>query len=167
MMRGVRLALRLLLAAVFLYAAYTKLRQPWLLFAMSIDSYQLLPQWAVLFVARTLPWMELLLGLLLASGYVLPYAALATSAQLLVFFSIMARAYAKGLGIDCGCFGAGEALTSTAENTANNDQLANANNAAGAVPFMQTGGTIAAATDIDHIKIVVTAADAVAAPEPS
>ncbi len=111
MMRGVRLALRLLLAAVFLYAAYTKLRQPWLLFAMSIDSYQLLPQWAVLFVARTLPWMELLLGLLLASGYVLPYAALATSAQLLVFFSIMARAYAKGLGIDCGCFGAGEALT--------------------------------------------------------
>ena len=111
MMRGVRLVLRLLLAAVFLYAAYTKLRQPWLLFAMSIDSYQLLPQWAVLFVARTLPWMELLLGLLLASGYVLPYAALATSAQLLVFFSIMARAYAKGLGIDCGCFGAGEALT--------------------------------------------------------
>ena len=110
-MRGVRLVLRLLLAAVFLYAAYTKLRQPWLLFAMSIDSYQLLPQWAVLFVARTLPWMELLLGLLLASGYVLPYAALATSAQLLVFFSIMARAYAKGLGIDCGCFGAGEALT--------------------------------------------------------
>jgi len=110
-MRGVRLVLRLLLAAVFLYAAYTKLRQPWLLFAMSIDSYQLLPQWAVLFVARTLPWMELLLGLLLASGYVLPYAALATSAQLLVFFSVMARAYAKGLGIDCGCFGAGEALT--------------------------------------------------------
>ena len=111
MMRGVRLVLRLLLAAVFLYAAYTKLRQPWLLFAMSIDSYHMLPQWAVLFVARTLPWMELLLGLLLASGYVLPYAALATSAQLLVFFSVMARAYAKGLGIDCGCFGAGEALT--------------------------------------------------------
>ena len=91
-MRSVRLVLRLLLAAVFLYAAYTKLRQPWLLFAMSIDSYQLLPQWAVLFVARTLPWMELVLGLVLASGYVLPYAALATSAQLLVFFSIMARA---------------------------------------------------------------------------
>ena len=111
MMRGVRLVLRLLLAAVFLYAAYTKLRQPWLLFAMSIDSYQLLPQWAVLFVARTLPWMELLLGLLLASGYVLPYAALATSAQLLVFFSVMVRAYIKGLGIDCGCFGVGEALT--------------------------------------------------------
>src|SRR5207247_1878465 len=111
MMRGVRLVLRLLLAAVFLYAAYTKLRQPWLLFAMSIDSYHMLPEWAVLLVARTLPWIELLLGLLLASGFGLPYAALATSAQLLIFFSVMVRAYAKGLGIDCGCFGVGEALT--------------------------------------------------------
>ena len=45
-MRHVRLVLRLLLAAVFLYAAYTKLRQPWLLFAMSIDSYHMLPEWA-------------------------------------------------------------------------------------------------------------------------
>ena len=111
MMRHARLVLRLLLAVVFLYAAWTKLRQPWLLFAMSIDSYHMLPEWAVLSVARTLPWLELALGLLLASGYGLPYAALATSIQLLVFFSVMVRAYSKGLGIDCGCFGVGEALT--------------------------------------------------------
>ena len=110
-MRGLRLALRLVLAAVFLYAAYTKLRQPWLLFALSIDSYCMLPQWAVLTVARTLPWLELLLGLLLASGFGLPYVALATSLQLVIFLGVMLRGYAKGLGIDCGCFGAGEALT--------------------------------------------------------
>ena len=110
-MRYLRLFLRLGLAAVFLYAAWSKLRQPWLLFAMSIDSYQLLPEWAVLALARTLPWFELALGLLLASGLWLPYAALVTSAQLLVFFSVMVRAYAKGLGIDCGCFGVGEALS--------------------------------------------------------
>lgn len=110
-MRRLRLALRLLLGAVFIYAAYTKLRQPWLLFALSIDSYQLLPQWAVLTVARTLPWLELLLGLLLVSGFGLRYAALLTSAQLVIFLGVMVRAYAKGLGIDCGCFGAGEALT--------------------------------------------------------
>jgi len=110
-MRRLRLALRLVLAAVFLYAAYTKLRQPWLLFALSIDSYGMLPQWAVLTVARTLPWFELLLGLLLASGFGLPYVALATSLQLVIFLGVMLRGYAKGLGIDCGCFGAGEALT--------------------------------------------------------
>ena len=110
-MRRLRLALRLVLAAVFLYAAYTKLRQPWLLFALSIDSYGMLPQWAVLTVARTLPWLELLLGLLLASGFGLPYVALASSLQLVIFLGVMLRGYAKGLGIDCGCFGAGEALT--------------------------------------------------------
>jgi len=110
-MRRLRLALRLVLAAVFVYAAYTKLRQPWLLFALSIDSYQLLPQWAVLTVARTLPWFELVLGLLLASGFGLRWVAALTSLQLIIFFGVMLRAYAKGLGIDCGCFGAGEALT--------------------------------------------------------
>jgi uncharacterized membrane protein YphA (DoxX/SURF4 family) len=110
-MSRLRLALRLLLGAVFIYAAYTKLRQPWLLFALSIDSYQLLPQWAVLTIARTLPWLELLLGLLLVSGFGLRWVALLTTGQLLIFFGVMLRAYAKGLGIDCGCFGAGEALT--------------------------------------------------------
>jgi len=109
-MRWVRLVLRLGLAGVFLYAAYTKLRQPWLLFAMSIDSYGMLPQWAVLTVARTLPWLELLLGLLLASGFGLRWVALAASLQLVLFLSVMVRAWMKGLGIDCGCFGAGEAL---------------------------------------------------------
>ena len=109
-MRWVRLVLRLGLAGVLLYAAYTTLRQPWLLFAMSIDSYGMLPQWAVLTVARTLPWLELLLGLLLASGFGLRWVALAASLQLVLFLSVMVRAWMKGLGIDCGCFGAGEAL---------------------------------------------------------
>src|SRR6188508_48370 len=63
--RRAALALRVLLGAVFIYAAYTKLRQSWLLFALSIDSYQLLPEWAVFALARTLPWLELALGVLL------------------------------------------------------------------------------------------------------
>jgi uncharacterized membrane protein YphA (DoxX/SURF4 family) len=109
-MRWVRLVLRLALAGVFLYAAYAKLSQPWLLFAMSIDSYGMLPQWAVFAVARTLPWLELLLGLLLASGLALPWVALTTSVQLAIFLAVMLRAWMKGLGIDCGCFGTGEAL---------------------------------------------------------
>lgn len=101
---------RLVLGAVFVYAAYTKLRQPWSLFALSIDSYRLLPAWAVIVVARTLPWVELALGLLLILGYQLRYVAAAASAILLVFFGVMLRAYSKGMGIDCGCFGVGEAL---------------------------------------------------------
>jgi uncharacterized membrane protein YphA (DoxX/SURF4 family) len=105
------IALRLVLGAVFVYAAYTKLRQSWLLFALSIDSYQLLPQWAVLTLARTLPWLELALGLALLGGLWLRHTSIAATAILTLFFSVMVLSYTKGAGIDCGCFGVGEALS--------------------------------------------------------
>jgi len=110
-MRWLSLALRLFLGAVFVYAAYLKLKDPWVVFAMSIDSYKLLPEWGVLAVAKTLPWFELGLGLLLISGYGLRWSGLVTTLQLLAFFSVMLRSYLMGLEIDCGCFGPGEALT--------------------------------------------------------
>ena len=52
--RLIGLALRVLLGGAFLYAAWLKLREPWMLFAMAVDAYKLLPQWAVILVARTL-----------------------------------------------------------------------------------------------------------------
>ena len=110
-MRRLLLILRLIMAVVFLYAAYTKLREPWLVFAMAVDAYQLLPQWAVLTLGRTIPWLELLLGLALATGFALRYAAPASAVLLGVFFGIMIRAYAQGLKIDCGCFGLGEPIS--------------------------------------------------------
>ena len=101
---------RIALGGVFVYAAYTKLRHPWMLFAMSVNSYQLLPEWTVTLLARTLPWLELTLGLLLLVGVGLRYVAAAASLLLLGFFGIMLSSYVKGLGIDCGCFGFGEKL---------------------------------------------------------
>ena len=105
------LALRLLLGAVFIYAAYTKLRQSWLLFALSIDSYQLLPEWAVFALARTLPWLELALGVLLIAGLWLRYLSIAAAGILGLFFTVMVVSYFRGAGIDCGCFGVGEPLS--------------------------------------------------------
>jgi len=110
-LRAVTLLLRVALGAVFVYAAWTKLRTPWELFAMSIDSYQLLPLKAVELVARTLPWFELAVGLLLIAGYWLRSAAVATALLLAVFFGLMVRAYAKGMEINCGCFGPGEIIS--------------------------------------------------------
>ncbi|HEY3837051.1 MAG TPA: MauE/DoxX family redox-associated membrane protein [Bryobacteraceae bacterium] len=109
--RAIVLVLRLALGAVWLYAAYTKLKQPWLIFAMSIDSYKMLPQWAVLTIARTLPWLELALGVLFLFGLLLRYAATLGAAILTVFFVAMVSAYARGLNIDCGCFGPGDAIS--------------------------------------------------------
>jgi uncharacterized membrane protein YphA (DoxX/SURF4 family) len=109
--RRFTLALRLVLGAVFLYAAYTKLRQSWLLFPLSIDSYQLLPEWAVFALARTLPLFELALGLLLITGVWLRYLSIVAAAILGLFFSVMVVSYFRGAGIDCGCFGVGEPLS--------------------------------------------------------
>src|SRR5450755_2424071 len=103
--------LRVILGPIFMYAAWIKLREPWALFAISIDSYQVLPLWAVEFIARTLPWLELLLGALLIAGIWRGVAAAAATLLLGVFFGLMIRAMAKGMQIDCGCFGSGERLS--------------------------------------------------------
>jgi len=114
------LLLRIALGAVFIYAAYTKLFQftegrphllPWQLFAMAIDSYQLLAAWAVEVLARTLPWFELLIGVLLLVGRWTRFATATTSLLLVVFLTLIVRAYLKGQEISCGCFGTNEAIS--------------------------------------------------------
>ncbi|MGO9230362.1 MAG: MauE/DoxX family redox-associated membrane protein [Bryobacteraceae bacterium] len=110
-LRAVTLVLRIGLGIVFVYAAWTKLRTPWELFAMEVDSYQLLPLKMVELVARTLPWFELFVGLLLMTGFWLRSAAAATALLLAGFFTLMVRAYAKGMEIPCGCFGANDIIS--------------------------------------------------------
>jgi uncharacterized membrane protein YphA (DoxX/SURF4 family) len=101
---------RLILAGVFIYAAYTKLSAPWLQFAVSLSSYKILPDNLLEPIARTLPWCELALGVAILSGIWLRWFALIGSLLLGFFFAVMIRSYAVGLQIDCGCFGPGEAL---------------------------------------------------------
>jgi putative oxidoreductase len=105
------LILRLVLGAIFVYAAWIKLRLPWQLFAMSIDSYQLLPPGPVEFLARTLPAFELALGFVLMAGVWLRYSSAILSLLLAVFFTLIVRAALKGQEISCGCFGPGEAIS--------------------------------------------------------
>jgi uncharacterized membrane protein YphA (DoxX/SURF4 family) len=114
---------RLVLAVVFLFAAYVKLKpqgaSSWsivsvrtslTMFALEVDSYQLLSPPAVTFVANTLPPFELVLGLWLLGGIALRYSSLATTLLLGGFFTVMVRSYIRGLDINCGCFGPGERL---------------------------------------------------------
>ncbi len=110
-LRVAAIVLRIALGAIFVYAGYVKLKDPWELFALAISSYNLLPLKAVELVARTLPWAEVVIGLMLIAGFQLRIAATACSLLLLVFFSLMVRAYAKGMEIACGCFGPGEVIS--------------------------------------------------------
>src|SRR3954454_666558 len=110
-LRWVAFWLRVALGVIFVYAAWVKLRLPWELFAMSIDSYKLLPTPLVEILARTLPWFELVLGLVLIAGRWLRVTSTVTSLLLLVFFSLIVRAALKGQEISCGCFGPGETIS--------------------------------------------------------
>lgn len=109
--RAVALVLRIALGAILVYSAWSKLKDSWALFAMAVDSYQVLPLWGVRLVARTLPWVELLIGVLLIVGRWMRVATVACSILLLVFFGLMVRAHLKGMEINCGCFGPGEAIS--------------------------------------------------------
>ncbi|MBI3662927.1 MAG: DoxX family membrane protein [Acidobacteria bacterium] len=120
MMRWLIFLGRVALGFVFVYAAYTKLfeytaegwRQlPWISFAATIQSYKVLPEDAAMFLAKTLPWFELALGVLLLIGVQLRWVATAASVLLLTFFAVLVRSYVLGMNIDCGCFGPGDRLT--------------------------------------------------------
>jgi len=99
---------QVILAAIFIYAGYAKLREPWPQFAVSINSFQIVPLSWLEPLAKYVPWAELLLGLWILSGFLLRWSALVTSAVLTVFFAVLIRSYAMGLAVDCGCFGSGE-----------------------------------------------------------
>jgi uncharacterized membrane protein YphA (DoxX/SURF4 family) len=110
---------RIALGAIFLVAAYAKLHfnGGWhfgdyqFFFAMAIDSYNMLPMWAVVFMARVLPIFEAVLGVWLVSGLGLRLSGSITSALLLVFIGAMTRALILHIQIKCGCFGNDEPLT--------------------------------------------------------
>jgi putative oxidoreductase len=110
MRRAFVIAGRLALAAVFLWAAYTKLRDPWMIFAMEIDAMRIAPGAMVEPLARTMPWFELLLGVLLLIGIQVRWVATVSTALLAGFFCTLLFLYIKGFQGDCGCFGPGERL---------------------------------------------------------
>jgi uncharacterized membrane protein YphA (DoxX/SURF4 family) len=101
---------RIALAAVFLYAAYTKLREPWMVFAMEIDAMKVVPGASVESVARTMPWFELALGVLLLIGIQTRFVGSVATVLLGTFFTMLLVLYLRGFQGDCGCFGPGEQL---------------------------------------------------------
>ncbi len=92
---------------VFVYSAAVKIADPQA-FLSSILTFRLLPlAWATA-TALWVPWLELVLGLSLLSGIWRGGASWLTGGLLLVFIALVAQAWARGLAIDCGCFGSKE-----------------------------------------------------------
>ena len=110
-LRAILLAIRIVLGAVFVYGGYVKLQAPWALFGMAIDSYHLVPLRYIEPLARTIPWFEVALGLLLIFGWLLRISLTTVSLTLAIFFAAMLHAFLNHQEINCGCFGPGEPIS--------------------------------------------------------
>jgi uncharacterized membrane protein YphA (DoxX/SURF4 family) len=101
-----RLACRLVPAGLFLWAGLSKAfaRQDSIL---AVNAYDVLPERLVEPAAIVLPWAEIALATLLVLGLFVRFAGLATAVLSAVFIAGLAQAKARGLAIDCGCFGGG------------------------------------------------------------
>ena len=101
-----RLACRLIPAVVFLWAGLAKAfaRQDSIL---AVNAYDVLPERLVEPVAVLLPWVEIAVAVLLIFGLFVRVAGLGTALLSAVFIAGLAQAKARGLEIDCGCFGGG------------------------------------------------------------
>jgi len=101
------LLLRVVLGGLFLYAGITKIGNPQA-FADSIATFKILPAHFISIIALGLPPLEVLLGFMLIVGWKARTASLGITALAIVFGVILGQAIARGLSVDCGCFGSGE-----------------------------------------------------------
>jgi uncharacterized membrane protein YphA (DoxX/SURF4 family) len=119
---------RLLVGGIFVYAGYSKIFLPnqhfWpyfmmkfsvsanlSTFAFQVESYKVLSAAGSSFVAHTLPFGEIVLGVLLLVGWRFRLWATVATAILAGFLGLVTRAYLLHMDINCGCFGTPEPLT--------------------------------------------------------
>lgn len=105
-MHWVGVVARVVVGGVWLAAGSLKIPDP-TENVRAVRAYQLLPESLVPMVGHGLPVLEILVGVGLLAG-VLVRANAALSAVLLLAFVVgISAAWARGLSIECGCFGGG------------------------------------------------------------
>ncbi|WP_371482271.1 MauE/DoxX family redox-associated membrane protein [Kitasatospora sp. NBC_00315] len=102
-------AARLGLAVVWAWAGFAKVSDP-AAAAQAVRAYEILPESLVKPVGYALPFLELALALLLLIGLGVRIVAVVSAVLLLAFIAGIGSAWARGISIDCGCFGGGGAV---------------------------------------------------------
>jgi uncharacterized membrane protein YphA (DoxX/SURF4 family) len=101
---------RILLGAVFTVSGWEKLTAPYQNFLAVIEGFRVLSGAPALVLARTLPWVEFVLGIFLLVGLWSRFSLGALWTMNTVFIGVLASAILRKLPIkECGCFG--EALS--------------------------------------------------------
>lgn len=102
----VGLAARLILGGVLLYAGLTKigdLEQS----VNAVRAYQIFGHTMSQIIGYGLPVVEIIVGLLLIAGLFTRVTGAIGGLMMLAFIAGIASAWARGLSLDCGCFGNG------------------------------------------------------------
>ncbi|WP_410653712.1 MauE/DoxX family redox-associated membrane protein [Amycolatopsis sp. cmx-4-54] len=97
---------RLGLAAVWLVSGALKISDPGQTY-IAVQAFDVLPDGLVRPVAIGMPLVELALGLFLLAGFVTRWVSVLSVLLLAVLIAAIAQSWARGLSIDCGCFGGG------------------------------------------------------------
>ena len=98
------LSIRLFLGVIFIFAAVSKVADPEG-FSQSIYNYKLMPNFLINVLAIVFPWIELVAGLLLVFGISVKENSAILTGLLVVFIIAIVISLARGLDINCGCFG--------------------------------------------------------------
>jgi uncharacterized membrane protein YphA (DoxX/SURF4 family) len=102
----VSLAARLILGIVLIWAGAAKVSNL-AGSVMATAAYQMLPYEANVIIGNALPFCEIALGLALVIGLFTRVMGALGGLLMLAFVIAIASAWARGLSIDCGCFGDG------------------------------------------------------------
>jgi len=97
------LAVRLVVGFLFVYAGIGKAADP-NLFAKEIGNYHMVPYSLLNIMSLTMPWIEIISGILLMSGVRIKANATIIGVLLIIFIAAVGSAWARGLKINCGCF---------------------------------------------------------------
>jgi uncharacterized membrane protein YphA (DoxX/SURF4 family) len=100
------LAARLVVGAVWIYAGAIKLPDPDGSVA-AVRAYELLPGDTAVTVGHLLPVLEVVVGAMLVLGVLVRGAAVVSALLFALFIVGIASVWARGMEIDCGCFGGG------------------------------------------------------------
>ncbi len=100
------LVARLILGGVLLAAGYLKFDELDKS-QMAVRAYEMLPISLANFIGIVLPFAEIFMGILLILGAGIRLMGILSALLMLVFVIGISQAWARGLSIDCGCFGGG------------------------------------------------------------
>lgn len=104
----IQLVARLVVGTVWIAAGVIKLGNPDES-VRAVRAYQILPESVVPIVGHGLPAFEIVVGLLLIVGLGLRLVAILSGLLLIAFIVGISSVWARGIEIECGCFGGGGA----------------------------------------------------------